>query len=156
ATRHQGGPWARRSGSPCTSYGRRLTRAVQRWEAPIPEELWDAAGKATRWEAVYWGVLELLEGVTSAPTLLPFWAGATGRMGANWEQMGQTCPDNGRLRRISGLAGSPCSERPCTLMDKGRPGPPAPRHPRLASPGRFRRNLTAKRLHPVPSGNSVG
>jgi hypothetical protein len=37
-----------------------LTGTVRRCEVPVPEALWDAAGKVARWEAAHRGVLQLL------------------------------------------------------------------------------------------------
>jgi hypothetical protein len=42
---------------------RGLASAVRRCEAPIPEDLWDAAGRVARWEAAHRGLIELLDAV---------------------------------------------------------------------------------------------
>jgi hypothetical protein len=42
---------------------RALASAVRRCEEPIPERLWDAAGKVARWEAAHRALLQLLDGV---------------------------------------------------------------------------------------------
>jgi hypothetical protein len=45
---------------------RELASAVRRCEKPIPEGLWDAAGKVARWGAAHRGMLQLLAGVGPA------------------------------------------------------------------------------------------
>jgi hypothetical protein len=42
---------------------RGLAAAVRRYERPVPEGLWAAAGKVARWEAAHRGLLGLLEQV---------------------------------------------------------------------------------------------
>jgi hypothetical protein len=42
---------------------RGLASAVRRFEGPVPEGLWAAAGKVARWEAAHRGLLRLLEQV---------------------------------------------------------------------------------------------
>jgi hypothetical protein len=39
---------------------RELAGAVRRCEEPVPEALWQAAGKVARWEAAHRGVLQFL------------------------------------------------------------------------------------------------
>jgi hypothetical protein len=45
---------------------RGLASAVRRCEAPIPEDLWDAAGKVARWEAAHRAFIGLLGGTAPA------------------------------------------------------------------------------------------
>ena len=45
---------------------RALAAAVRRCEEPIPEHLWDAAGKVARWEVAHRGLLRRLEGVAGS------------------------------------------------------------------------------------------
>jgi hypothetical protein len=47
---------------------RELASAVRRFEGPVLEGLWAAAGKVARWEAAHRGLLRLLEGVAGPGT----------------------------------------------------------------------------------------